>query len=82
MVTARSVEGVCVATIALENACRDQLLLMSFSKPKRLDDIARPGDARMENPYRPWPFFLYKNGVQSRDQIKAELELPGEGEIF
>ena len=81
--TGPSIEGTCVSTINLENACRDQLLLMSFTTPKPLEDLdaGRMAD-RMENPYRAWPFFLYKHKVQSREQIKANLKPLPEGERY
>lgn len=81
--TGPSIEGTCVTTISLENACRDQLLLMSFTTPKPLEDL-EPGRItdRLENPYRAWPFLLFKHGVQTREQIKANLKPLPEGERY
>ncbi|HEX6513059.1 MAG TPA: class II aldolase/adducin family protein [Chloroflexota bacterium] len=78
-----STEGTCVSAIQLERACQDQLLLMSFTKPQRLADADRGrSNARLENPYRAWPYLLFKNGVRSRDEIKAAVRPPAEGEHY
>lgn len=81
--TGPSIEGTCVTTIQLENACRDQLLLMSFTTPEPLADLD-PGrlTERLENPYRAWPFLLYKHGVKTRAEIKASLNPLPEGERY
>src|SRR5262249_13205079 len=63
-----TIEGTCVSASQLERACTDQLLLMSFTTPQPLDDAGRGRvQARLENPYRAWPFLLYKHGVKSAD---------------
>ena len=78
-----SIEGTCVSAIALEDTCADQLLLMSFMTPKPLQVPARGRvEARLENPYRIWPFLLYKHGVRSKEEIKSMLNVPKEGEIL
>jgi len=74
------IEGTCVSAIQLERACADQLLLMSFRTPQPLADAGRGRvTARLENPYRAWPFLLYKNGVRSREEIKAAVRPLAEG---
>jgi ribulose-5-phosphate 4-epimerase/fuculose-1-phosphate aldolase len=74
------IEGTCISAIQLERSCEDQLLLMSFTTPKPLEDRG-PGrsEERMKNPYRAWPYYLYKNGVRSRQEIKASIRPPAEG---
>src|SRR5574341_1386690 len=74
VVTGPGVEGNCISAIQLERACRDQLLLMSFTAPKPLADAARGRvTARLENPYRAWPFLLYKHKVKSKAKIRAAI---------
>lgn len=77
------IEGTCISAIQLERSCQDQLLLMSFTTPKPLEDRG-PGRSqkRMENPYRAWPYYLYKNGVRSKAEIKAAIRPPAEGEHY
>ncbi|HLQ35770.1 MAG TPA: class II aldolase/adducin family protein [Chloroflexota bacterium] len=78
-----SIEGTCVSAIQLERACQDQLLLLSFMTPKPLAEAGRGrSNARLENPYRAWPFLLYKNGVRSRAEIKAAVRPLAEGEHY
>lgn len=78
-----SVEGTCVSAIQLERACADQLLLSSFTKPQPLADAERGRvTERLENPYRAWPYLLYKNGVRSREEIKAAVRPLAEGEHY
>lgn len=78
-----TIEGTCVSAIQLERACADQLLLSSFTKPQPLRDADRGRvTARLENPYRAWPFLLYKNGVRSRQEIKAAVRPLAEGEHY
>jgi L-fuculose-phosphate aldolase len=80
VVVAPSVEGTCIAAIQLERACADQLLLMSLTTPTPMEDAWRPNTkARLENPYRAWPFLLHKHGIKSEDEIRAQLNPPGEG---
>lgn len=78
VVTGPGIEGTCIATIQLERACADQMLLMSFTTPRPLERAA-PTVERLDNPYRAWPYFLYKHGIRSREEIKASLHPPAEG---
>jgi ribulose-5-phosphate 4-epimerase/fuculose-1-phosphate aldolase len=83
VVVGPGVEGTCISAIQLERACQDQLLLMSFTAPKPLADAARGRvTARLENPYRAWPFLLYKHGVKSKAQIRASIKTLKEGEHY
>jgi L-fuculose-phosphate aldolase len=83
VVVGPGIEGTCISAISLERACQDQLLLMSFSTPKPLADAARGRvTARLENPYRAWPFLLYKHGVKSKTQIRASIKSLKEGEHY
>jgi L-ribulose-5-phosphate 4-epimerase len=83
VVTGPGIEGTCISAIQLELACRDQLLLMSFTTPKPLADAARGRvTARLENPYRAWPFLLYKHKVKSKAQIRASIRTLDEGEHY
>lgn len=83
VVTGPGIEGTCVSAIGLERACADQLLLMSFTTPQPLKDANRGrSEQRLEDPYRAWPYFLYKNGVRSRDQIRAAVKPLPEGQHY
>jgi hypothetical protein len=56
---------------------------MSFTTPKPLADAARGRvTARLENPYRAWPFLLYKHKVKSKAQIRASIRTLDEGEHY
>ncbi len=78
-----TIEGTCITAGQLERACQDQLLLMSFTTPKPLEDAARGRvQARLENPYRAWPFLLYKHGVKSAAEIRAAVRPLAEGEHY
>ena len=77
------IEGTCISAIQLERACQDQLLLMSFTTPQPLSAAARGRvNARLENPYRAWPFLLYKHKVRSKAQIRASIKILKEGEHY
>jgi ribulose-5-phosphate 4-epimerase/fuculose-1-phosphate aldolase len=84
VVASPTIEGTCLLAISLENACREQLLLLSFTTPKPLKDQGRGGPSRerLENPYRAWPFLLYKHGVKSKAEIKAGLRPLPEGQHY
>jgi ribulose-5-phosphate 4-epimerase/fuculose-1-phosphate aldolase len=83
VVAGPGIEGTCISAIQLEHACRDQLFLMSFTTPKPLPDAARGRvTARLENPYRAWPFLLYKHGVKSKARIRASIKTLNEGEHY
>ena len=56
---------------------------MSFTTPQPLPDAARGRvNARLENPYRAWPFLLYKHKVRSKAQIRASIKTLKEGEHY
>jgi len=83
VVVGPGIEGTCISAIQLERACQDQLLLMSFSTPKPMTDASRGRvTARLENPYRAWPFLLYKHKVKSKAQIRASIRTLKEGEHY
>ena len=83
VVVGPGVEGACISAIQLERACQDQLLMMSLTKLKPMADAGRGrNNARLENPYRAWPFLLYKHGVQSKSQIRAGIRTLKEGEHY
>ena len=68
----RSLEGTCVSAIQLERACADQLLMASSSTIKPLtEEYTTRIPGKEENPYRAWPFLLYKHKVRSRQAIKS-----------
>jgi len=72
VVAGRSLEGTCVSAIQLERACADQLLMASSSTIKPLTEEYAPRvPGKEENPYRAWPFLLYKHKVKSRQAIKS-----------
>jgi ribulose-5-phosphate 4-epimerase/fuculose-1-phosphate aldolase len=81
VVVGPGIEGTCISAIQLERASMDQLFLMSFTTPKPLPDMEKRGDeARLENPYRAWPFLLYRHKIRSKRAIKAAVRPPKEGE--
>jgi hypothetical protein len=83
VVVGPGIEGTCISAIQLERACQDQLLLMSFTTPKPMPDASRGRvNARLENPYRAWPFLLYKHGVRSKSRIRASIRTLEEGEHY
>jgi len=83
VVVGPGIEGTCVSAIQLERACQDQLLLMSFTTPKALAEAGRVRvNARLENPYRAWPFLLYKHRVKPKSQIRASVRTLKEGEHY
>lgn len=72
VVVGPNIEATCVTAIRLEKACMDQLLLMSFMKPKPLaDNKPFMEGPRAEHPYRFWPFLLHKHGIRPKKEIKA-----------
>jgi ribulose-5-phosphate 4-epimerase/fuculose-1-phosphate aldolase len=83
VVVGPGIEGTCVSAIQLEHACQDQLLMMSVTKVKPLADASRGRvNARLENPYRAWPFLLYKHKVKPKAQIRASIRTLKEGEHY
>ena len=83
VVVGPGIEGTCIAAIQLERACQDQLLLMSFTTPKPMPGAERGRvQARLENPYRVWPYLLYKHGVKPKKAIKASIRSPKEEERY
>jgi L-fuculose-phosphate aldolase len=77
------IEGACISAIQLERACQDQLLMMGLTTVKPMADAARGrNNARLENPYRAWPFLLYKHQVKSKARIRAEIRTLKEGEHY
>lgn len=83
VVVGPGIEGTCISAIQLERACQDQLLLMSFTIPKPMPRAERGRvQARLENPYRAWPFLLYKHKVKSKAQIRASIKTLKEGEHY
>jgi L-fuculose-phosphate aldolase len=83
VVVGPGVEGTCISAIQLERACQDQLLLMSFTTPKPMADAARGRViARLQNPYRAWPFLLHKHGVRSKAKIRASIRTLKEGDHY
>ena len=83
VVVGPGIEGACISAIQLERACQDQLLMMSISAVKPMADAGRGrNNARLENPYRAWPFLLYKHKVKSKAQIRAGIRTLKEGEHY
>ena len=83
VVVGPSIEGTCISAIQLERACQDQILLMSFTEPKPMPGAGRGRvTARLKNPYRAWPFLLYKHGVKSKREIKNQMRPLKEGEHY
>jgi ribulose-5-phosphate 4-epimerase/fuculose-1-phosphate aldolase len=80
VVVGPGIEGTCVSAIQLERACQDQLLMMSVGEVKPMVDASRGrSNARLENPYRAWPFLLWKHGIKSKAQIRAGIRTLKEG---
>jgi ribulose-5-phosphate 4-epimerase/fuculose-1-phosphate aldolase len=83
VVVGPGIEGTCLSAIQLERACQDQLLMMSITAVKPMADAGRGrNNARLENPYRAWPFLLYKHKVRSKAQIRAGIRTLEEGEHY
>ncbi|HXV80095.1 MAG TPA: class II aldolase/adducin family protein [Candidatus Binatia bacterium] len=83
VVVGPGIEGTCLSAIQLERACQDQLLMMTISTVKPMADAGRGRNAaRLENPYRAWPFLLYKHKVKSKAQIRAGIRTLKEGEHY
>ncbi len=83
VVAGPGIEGACISAIQLERACQDQLLMMSITTIKPMTDAGRGrSNARLENPYRAWPFLLYKHKVKSKAQIRAGIRTLKEGEHY
>jgi L-fuculose-phosphate aldolase len=83
VVVGPGIEGACVSAIQLERACQDQLLMMRIAAVKPMADAGRGrSNARLENPYRAWPFLLYKHKVKSKAQIRAGIRTLKEGEHY
>ena len=83
VVTGPGIEGACISAIQLERACQDQLLMMSITELKPLADAGRGrNNARLENPYRAWPFLLYKHKIKSKAQIRKDIRTLKEGEHY
>ena len=83
VVVGPGIEGTCLSAIQLERACQDQLLMMSIAPVKPMSDLGRGrNNARLENPYRAWPFLLYKHKVKSKAQIRAGIRALREGEHY
>jgi ribulose-5-phosphate 4-epimerase/fuculose-1-phosphate aldolase len=83
VVVGPGIEGACISAIQLERACQDQLLMMSVTELNPMSDAGRGrNNARLENPYRAWPFLLYKHKVKSKAQIRAGIRTLKEGEHY
>jgi len=83
VVAGPGIEGTCISAIQLERACQDQILMMSVTTVKPMTDSGRARvNARLENPYRAWPFLLYKHKVKSKAQIRAGIRALKEGEHY
>ena len=83
VVAGPGIEGACISAIQLERACQDQLLMMSIATVKPMSEAGQGrSNARLENPYRTWPFLLYKHKVKSKAQIRAGIRALGEGEHY
>jgi len=83
VVAGPGIEGACISAIQLERACQDQLLIMSITTVKPMTASGRGrNNARLENPYRAWPFLLYKHKVKSKAQIRAGIRTLKEGEHY
>ena len=77
------IEGACISAIQLVRDCQDQLLMMSVADLKKIADAGRGrNSARLENPYRAWPFLLWKHKVKSKAQIRKEIRTLKEGEHY
>jgi L-fuculose-phosphate aldolase len=83
VVVGPGIEGACISAIQLERACQDQLLMMTIAAVKPMTDAGGGrNQARLENPYRAWPFLLYKHGVKSKARIRADIRTLEEGEHY
>ena len=57
--------------------------MMSIATVKPMSEVeGGRSNARLENPYRAWPFLLYKHKVKSKAQIRAGIRTLKEGEHY
>jgi ribulose-5-phosphate 4-epimerase/fuculose-1-phosphate aldolase len=83
VVVGPGIEGTCISAIQLERACQDQLLMMSIGEVKPMAEADRGrNNARLENPYRAWPYLLWKHKVKTKAQIRAGIRTLKEGEHY
>jgi ribulose-5-phosphate 4-epimerase/fuculose-1-phosphate aldolase len=83
VVAGPGIEGTCISAIQLERACQDQLLMMSIAAVKPMAEAGRGrSNARLENPYRAWPFLLHKHKIKSKAQIRKGIRTLAEGEHY
>ena len=83
VVVGPGIEGTCISAIQLERACKDQLLMSGITTVKPMVGAERGrSNARLENPYRAWPFLLWKHKVKSKAQIRAGIRTLKEGEHY
>lgn len=81
VVAEESIEHACVAAIALEQSCEDQLRLMTVAEPQPLTEVfggrvvVKPFKSNGV-PYRNWPDLLYRHGLAEKADIKANIEPP------
>lgn len=81
VVAEESIEHTCVAAIALEQSCEDQLKLMTVADPEPLTEVfdgrvaVKPFSTRGVA-YRNWPFRLYRHGLAGKAALKTVIEPP------
>jgi ribulose-5-phosphate 4-epimerase/fuculose-1-phosphate aldolase len=81
VIAEESIEHTCVAAIALEQSCEDQLKLMAVAEPQPLTGVF---DGRVVvKPfktagvaYRNWPYRLHRHGLATRADLKRTIEPP------
>ena len=57
--------------------------MMSVTELKPMADAGHGRNtARLENPYRAWPFLLWKHKVKTKSQIRKEIRTLKEGEHY
>lgn len=78
-----NIEGTCMLTKHLEDACRDLLALLPLREPEPSNDelAGDPGRRlnRIKNDYRGFPFLMMKHGIRTREQIRARINPAPEG---
>lgn len=81
VIAEESIEHTCVAAIALEQSCEDQLRLMAVSQPVPLTEAAlgtvvvKPFKTKGVA-YRNWPYLRHRHRLATKAEIKAEIEPP------
>lgn len=79
-----SIEATCTSAVRLEQACEDQLTMMSVGAARPLAQahggrVTLGKASRGAAAYRNWPHLLCRHGLRSRREIKSSITPPEHG---